>query len=66
MSEEKTASPCIRICCLDLQEVCVGCYRTLREIREWHEADEDRKREILANCEKRRADSLARQRSLER
>jgi predicted Fe-S protein YdhL (DUF1289 family) len=41
------ASPCINICRLDAQGLCVGCRRTLEEIAEWPSACEARRREIL-------------------
>lgn len=28
-------SPCVRNCCLDDRDVCLGCGRTLNEIRGW-------------------------------
>jgi uncharacterized protein len=40
-------SPCINICQLDAQGLCVGCRRTLDEIAEWPSASEARRREIL-------------------
>ena len=40
-------SPCVRNCCLDHDNVCMGCYRTLTEICAWHEAPDDEKVEIL-------------------
>ena len=43
------ASPCINICQLDAQGLCVGCRRTLEEIAEWSGASEARRREILRN-----------------
>lgn len=49
-------SPCVANCCLDLQDVCMGCFRTLQEILDWHSADEQQRREILQRCDKRRQD----------
>jgi predicted Fe-S protein YdhL (DUF1289 family) len=43
------ASPCINICQLDAQGLCVGCRRSLDEITEWPGASEARRREILRN-----------------
>jgi predicted Fe-S protein YdhL (DUF1289 family) len=43
------ASPCINVCQLDAQGLCVGCRRTLDEIAEWSSASEARRREILRN-----------------
>ncbi|MGB0379799.1 MAG: DUF1289 domain-containing protein [Cellvibrionales bacterium] len=47
-------SPCISICALDENGVCMGCYRTGDEITDWFIADDDKKREILRECEARR------------
>lgn len=47
-------SPCIRQCCLDLQDICVGCQRSIQEILEWSEATPQRKLEILSNCRQRK------------
>ena len=46
-------SPCIRNCCLDEQDVCLGCRRTLQEICAWGTVDDNGKREILANAQRR-------------
>ena len=43
-----TASPCVRNCCLDDDNVCLGCGRTLAEIVRWSNATDAEKREILA------------------
>lgn len=47
-------SPCIRNCCLDDDSTCLGCFRSLEEIKEWGVADEFRRRVILQNAEQRR------------
>lgn len=47
--------PCVRNCCLDDDDVCLGCARTLDEIRGWNEADESERRAILARAQERRA-----------
>jgi len=47
-------SPCIRNCCLDDHHVCLGCFRSFDEIREWGVVDADRRRIILRNAEQRR------------
>jgi uncharacterized protein len=41
------ASPCVNICRLDAQGLCVGCRRTLGEIAEWSRASDARRLEIL-------------------
>ncbi|WP_074868065.1 DUF1289 domain-containing protein [Atopomonas hussainii] len=47
------ASPCVRRCCLDEQEVCLGCGRTLAEIREWSQASNARREQILQDAKRR-------------
>lgn len=41
------ASPCVDICRLDAQGLCIGCRRTLSEIAEWSQASDARRMEIL-------------------
>lgn len=48
-----TASPCVRQCCLDEADVCMGCGRTLREILDWQAADPAEKGAIRARAEAR-------------
>jgi predicted Fe-S protein YdhL (DUF1289 family) len=48
------ASPCVRNCCLDDDDVCLGCGRKLDEILAWHGADADGRRRILAIAAERR------------
>ena len=50
-------SPCIEVCSLNDQDVCIGCYRTADEIIEWFSANDERKQEILAAVGDRREDS---------
>ncbi len=47
-------SPCIRNCCLDENDVCMGCFRTVEEIIAWGGADNGQRRRILENAERRR------------
>ena len=48
------ASPCIRNCCLDDDDICLGCYRSLDEILLWGGASDDEKMEVLLNTENRK------------
>jgi predicted Fe-S protein YdhL (DUF1289 family) len=47
-------SPCVRNCCLDDDLTCLGCFRSLEEIKEWGLVDNHRRRVILRNAEQRR------------
>lgn len=48
------ASPCVDICRLDAQGLCVGCRRTIGEISEWSRAGDARRREILSELQRRK------------
>lgn len=47
-------SPCIRNCCLDDQDICLGCYRSLEEIKAWSRATDEARGKILLLAEKRK------------
>lgn len=47
-------SPCVRNCCLNEQDICVGCFRSLDEILAWSKVDEAQQLRILENTHKRR------------
>jgi hypothetical protein len=55
MIDAAVPSPCVDICRLDQQGLCVGCRRTLDEIAEWSRASEARRREILSQLALRAA-----------
>jgi uncharacterized protein len=54
LTESSVPSPCVDICRLDAQGLCVGCRRTLQEIAEWPGAGDARRREILRELEVRK------------
>lgn len=49
--EQTVKSPCVYVCSLDDQDVCIGCQRSGAEITEWGRASNERRREILRSCE---------------
>ncbi len=52
--EAPPQSPCVRDCCLDDDLICVGCFRSFEEIKEWSIIDDARRRQILQNVQRRR------------
>jgi len=48
------ASPCIRNCCLDENDICLGCFRSLEEICAWSEASETDRLKIRDHAEQRK------------
>ncbi|MED5606886.1 MULTISPECIES: DUF1289 domain-containing protein [Pseudomonas] len=54
MSQERpVASPCVYVCTLDEQDLCIGCQRTADEITRWGRMDNDERREVLRQCHER-------------
>ena len=39
MSDKPVASPCNSICSLNDEDICIGCFRTNTEIRDWSYLD---------------------------
>lgn len=59
MAESSTAadtpSPCVNVCQMHpKQGYCIGCLRTLDEIADWLDMQEEEKREVLARLDQRR------------
>ena len=40
-------SPCIRICALNEEAVCVGCGMSVRDLRVWRSVDDQEKEKII-------------------
>lgn len=56
-------SPCIRICQLDQDHICIGCYRSAEEIGAWWQADSATQQAILTLARQRQRDYAARRRN---
>ena len=52
-TDDSGQSPCVRNCCLDDSLVCLGCFRSLEEIKEWGLVDNHRRHIILLNASQR-------------
>ena len=46
--EKPIKSPCVSICVLNEEDVCVGCYRTGNEISHWGSYSNQERRDVLA------------------
>lgn len=51
-------SPCVGNCCLDQNDICLGCFRSISEIITWSESSQDQRKKILLNANKRSRHSL--------
>ena len=47
MSEAEPKSPCISVCVLDDNDICLGCFRSATEITDWLMSSAEQKREII-------------------
>ena len=47
-------SPCVRNCCLNEDDICLGCFRALADITVWSQASDPLRCEILLLAEQRR------------
>jgi len=54
MIQDSIPSPCIRNCCLDINDICLGCFRSIDEITHWTLVDEQTRLQFLANAENRK------------
>ncbi|MFV2052197.1 DUF1289 domain-containing protein [Aliiroseovarius sp. YM-037] len=45
---EEVESPCIKVCVVHPEaRICIGCHRTLDEIRDWSRMTADARREVM-------------------
>lgn len=49
-SASTVESPCVRNCCLDDDDICMGCFRTLDEIKDWSSSTDQTKLSVLKKC----------------
>ena len=53
MGEKEPASPCISVCVLNTEDICMGCYRSAEEVTDWFMANAEKKRDILQRARQR-------------
>ena len=50
-------SPCVNICCLNEDDVCLGCYRSCDEICKWGAMDNEQRNDVMKKVAEREQDS---------
>ncbi|MBC7193516.1 DUF1289 domain-containing protein [Marinobacter sp.] len=55
---ERVSSPCVSICALDEQGICIGCHRTGDEILRWTRMSNEERRQVLAQVADREQKAL--------
>ena len=56
--EQRVKSPCVSICALDEQDICIGCHRTADEITFWSTMTDDERRQVLVRVAEREKSAL--------
>jgi len=51
--KQKIPNPCVNLCSLNNNNVCIGCYRTIDEVGAWGRYDDEQRLQVLKNCEHR-------------
>ncbi|CAH0148844.1 MULTISPECIES: DUF1289 domain-containing protein [unclassified Pseudomonas] len=54
--ERPVASPCVHVCALDEEDICIGCQRNVDEITRWSRMQNDERRQVLQLCHERARD----------
>ncbi|QSP94275.1 DUF1289 domain-containing protein [Marinobacter salinisoli] len=50
---DRVRSPCVHVCALDENDMCIGCQRTGDEILRWTQMTDEERREVLKSVAKR-------------
>jgi predicted Fe-S protein YdhL (DUF1289 family) len=53
LNNNQFSSPCVGTCCLDTNDICLGCFRSLEEITRWTLVNEQTRQDFLANAKDR-------------
>ena len=48
------SQPCIRKCCLNEEDVCLGCFRTFDDMLLWQKSTHSEKVQMLAHAQERK------------
>ena len=53
MTDEQVKSPCISVCMLTNDDICEGCYRSVKEITEWADMSNEQKQAVMVKVRER-------------
>lgn len=54
---KEVKSPCISVCALNDDGICIGCWRSVDEIAAWSELDQQSRLEIVRSAHQRARES---------
>ena len=59
MADEPIQSPCVGVCTMNEETgFCLGCYRTIEEIREWWSMTAEQRTQVMDVLEQRQAEAV--------
>ena len=56
MTAPTVKSPCVNVCALDADDVCIGCFRSMDEIAGWGLLSDEQKQAVLVKADHRYAE----------
>ncbi|AZZ93430.1 DUF1289 domain-containing protein [Hahella sp. KA22] len=56
--EQVVRSPCVSICALDEDEICIGCHRSVEEIAGWSRMSNEQRMDVLKKVADRERKSV--------
>lgn len=56
--QDRVRSPCVSVCALDENDMCIGCHRTGDEILRWTSMTNDERRQVLQYVAQREEKTL--------
>jgi predicted Fe-S protein YdhL (DUF1289 family) len=51
--QDRVQSPCVNICALDENDLCIGCHRSSDEIMSWSRLGSEERRKVLEKVAQR-------------
>ena len=45
--EPEIKSPCMSLCCLDEEDICIGCHRSVKEITGWGRMNNQERKAVM-------------------
>lgn len=57
LHSKQIKSPCIKVCSLNSESICIGCFRSIDEISNWSKLTNEEKSVILKNIDQKRGKS---------
>ena len=51
--KQRVPNPCVNLCSLNGDNICIGCYRTIDEVGAWGRLNDEERLRVLENCEMR-------------